>query len=71
MIKLKWPIIQHKSVIALAICVMLLWIPFLILLYPIATKLAFVVLEYNTTVNGRALVTKRKNDLKVNDKNAN
>merc|ERR1712018_393390 len=51
----------------LSLCLTLtLWIPLVISLYPIATKLAFLCLEYKIIVMTRSLSTTKKTDLNLN-----
>ena len=67
--KIYWPEPHSKAFYVLLTCSMLLWTPFLIVLYPIATKMAFVFLEYNIFVNGRAINTTNKDVTKLSVKN--
>ena len=69
MAKLYWLETHSKSFYAFLTFSMLLWVPFVIVFYPIATKLAFVLLEYNIFVNGRALNITLKNDSELYNKN--
>ena len=67
--KIYWPEHHSKGFYVLLTCSLVLWTPILILFYPIATKIAFMFLEYHIFVNARALNTTSKNVPKLYVKN--